>query len=128
MNQSYCSKAKENISWQRAKQQRKLFGSIENGHSVFTYYLLEGLKRNEKSVDSEGNVTPDSLGNYLYREIVNLPPDRRPKQKPIRKTEASGEIVLAYYPELGKKEKIEDPSEFIYDASENLRKGDYKAA
>jgi len=45
--------------------------------------LLKGLRPNEKSVDSDGNVTPDTLGNYVYREIVNLPPDRRPNQKPL---------------------------------------------
>ena len=79
---------------------QEAFGLREKGHSIFTYYLLEGLKGNKKSVDSEGNVTPDSLGNYVYKEILNLPPDKRPKQKPIRKTEASGEIILATYPEL----------------------------
>ena len=79
---------------------QEAFGLREEGHSIFTYYLLQGLKGNEKSVDSDGNVTPDSLGNYVYKKIVNLPPDRRPKQKPIRKTEASGEIILATYPDL----------------------------
>jgi hypothetical protein len=78
------------------------FGLREKGHSIFTYYLLEGLKGNEKSVDSEGNVTPDSLGNYVYKEIINLPLDKRPKQKPIRKTEASGEIILAHYASMAK--------------------------
>lgn len=75
------------------------FGLRERGHSIFTYYLLEGLRGNEESVNSEGNVTPDSLGNYVYREILNLP-GKGPKQKPIRKTEASGEIILASYPQL----------------------------
>ena len=82
--------------------------------------MLQGLKGNEKSVESEGNVTPDSLGNYVYKEIVNLPPDRRPKQKPIRKTEASGEIILAYYPDL-KPTRIEvilaSLSKLLYDGN-----------
>jgi uncharacterized caspase-like protein len=30
----------------------------EQDHSIFTYYLLEGLRGTEKSVDVEGNVTP----------------------------------------------------------------------
>jgi hypothetical protein len=29
---------------------------------------------------------------------MSLPPDKKPKQKPIRKVEASGDIVLAHYP------------------------------
>jgi uncharacterized protein YjbI with pentapeptide repeats len=79
---------------------QEAFGLREKGHSIFTYYLLEGLKGNKKSVDSEGNVTPDSLGNYVYKEIMNLPEGKKPKQKPIKKTEASGEIILATYAHL----------------------------
>jgi hypothetical protein len=78
----------------------------EGDHSIFTYYLLEGLKGNEKSVDSEGNITPYSLGSYIYREILNLPPKKRPKQKPITKVEASGDIILASYPHLAKSKSI----------------------
>jgi uncharacterized caspase-like protein len=37
----------------------------ENGYSIFTYYLLEGLIGNKNSVDAEGNVTPYTLGNYV---------------------------------------------------------------
>jgi hypothetical protein len=75
----------------------------EGNHSIFTHYLLEGLKGNEKSVDTFGNVTADSLGKYVHRAIVNLPQDKRPKQTPIRKVEVGDEIILAHYPELLKK-------------------------
>ena len=74
----------------------------EGDHSIFTYYLLQGLRGNEKSVDSDGNITPYSLGNYIYRSILNLPARKRPKQKPITKVEASGDIILASYPNLVK--------------------------
>jgi uncharacterized caspase-like protein len=33
----------------------------EQGHSIFTYYMLEALKGNEEAVDNNGNVTPYSL-------------------------------------------------------------------
>ena len=69
-------------------------------HSIFTYYLLEGLRGNTESIDSDGNVTPQSLGNYVYRKIISLPSDERPKQRPILKTEESGNVILASYPEL----------------------------
>ena len=75
----------------------------EGDNSIFTHYLLEGLKGNEKSIDTSGNVTADSLGKFIYREIVNLPHDKRPKQTPIQKIEASDGIILAQYPELIKK-------------------------
>jgi Caspase domain/Bacterial Ig domain len=74
----------------------------EGDHSIFTYYLLQGLKGTEKSVDADGNITPYSLGNYVYRSILNLPPKKRPKQKPITKVEASGDIILASYPNLAR--------------------------
>jgi hypothetical protein len=58
------------------------------------------LKGNTDSVDSEGNVTPQSLGMYVYRAIMSLPADKRPQQKPITKAAESGNVILAEYPEL----------------------------
>jgi tetratricopeptide (TPR) repeat protein len=69
-------------------------------HSIFTYYLLKGLKGDTEAVDSEGNVTPQSLGNYIIRAIMSLPSDERPKQRPMLKTEESGNVILASYPDL----------------------------
>jgi hypothetical protein len=85
---------------------QEAYGLKEQDHSIFTYYLLEGLRGNEKSVDVEGNVTPYSLGSYVYRTILNLPAKRRPKQKPITKVEASGDIILASYPNLVKSRDV----------------------
>jgi hypothetical protein len=76
-------------------------------HSIFTYYLLQGLRGDTKSIDKEGNVTPESLGKYAYREIMSLPLDKRPRQKPITRAVGSANIILASYPEL-KPLKIED--------------------
>ncbi len=39
-------------------------------HSIFTYYLLKVLSGNSESIDSEEYVTPQSLGNYIIREIT----------------------------------------------------------
>jgi tetratricopeptide (TPR) repeat protein len=69
-------------------------------HSIFTYYLLKGLRGNMDSIDSEGNVTPQSLGNYIIRSIMKLPVDERPRQRPMIKAEESGNVILASYPEL----------------------------
>ena len=78
--------------------------ALETGeHSIFTYYLLEGLRGNTESVDSEGNVTPQSLGKYVYKAIMSLPADKRPKQKPITRAEESGDVILASHPGLGRK-------------------------
>lgn len=80
---------------------QEAYGKKKGDHSIFTFYLLQGLKKNKKAVDLNGNVTVDTLGTYLYDTIVNLPADKRPNQKPIRKVEAGGTIILASYPTLG---------------------------
>jgi uncharacterized caspase-like protein len=70
-------------------------------YSLFTYCVLEGLKGGKEggAVSPEGYVTPYTLGNYVYHRIMEE--DRR--QKPITKTEMSGDIILAYHPQLIKK-------------------------
>ena len=99
-------KDKENIFW-LSQAAQEAYALTTSDHSIFTYYLLQGLKGNAESVDSEGNVTPQSLGSYVYRAIMSLPADKRPKQTPITKAEESGNVILAYHPEL-KPVKIED--------------------
>jgi uncharacterized protein YjbI with pentapeptide repeats len=77
-------------------------------HSIFTKYLLKGLKgEDNESIDNEGNVTPQSLSNYVYIAIKRLPSNERPHQDPIIITEGSANIILASYPKL-KPLKIED--------------------
>jgi tetratricopeptide (TPR) repeat protein len=71
------------------------------GHSLFTYYLLEGLKGKEECVDSNGYVTADLLGNYVYNKILEEP---KQLQKPIKKSKASGQLRVAYHPRLAKSE------------------------
>jgi DNA-binding beta-propeller fold protein YncE/tetratricopeptide (TPR) repeat protein len=109
---------------------QEAYGLKEKGHSIFTYYLLEGFRGAKSAVDEEGNVTPDTLGKYVFREIVNLPEGKRPKQKPIRKVEAGGDIILAQYPEIVKKiqDQGQNPYELIQDAIEYLKKGDPASA
>jgi hypothetical protein len=81
----------------------------EGNHSVFTYYLLQGLRGEEEAAaDNNGNITVDSLGKYIYNKIMSLPIDKKPKQKPIRKVEASGDIVLAHYSNFAKIQRADE--------------------
>jgi hypothetical protein len=64
------------------------------------------LNGDTESIDNDGNVTPESLGNYVERKIMKLPDNKR-RQRPITRAEGSGNIILASYPELMPK-KIED--------------------
>lgn len=82
----------------------------EKNHSLFTYYILEGLRGKEGATDANGNVTVDSLSRYVYNAIMSLPSDKRLKQRPIRKIEASGDIILAHYPQSIKTLQAISPS------------------
>jgi hypothetical protein len=64
--------------------------------------LINGLRGNDKSVDVNGNVTTYSLGTYIDGAILSLPAEKRPKQRPIIKGAASGNIILARYPNLAR--------------------------
>jgi hypothetical protein len=92
---------KENTFYLRAAQEAYALTTGE--HSIFTYYLIQGLKGNTESVDNEGNVTPQSLGRYVYRAIMSLPPEKRPKQTPFTRAEGSGDLILAPHPEFARK-------------------------
>jgi uncharacterized protein YjbI with pentapeptide repeats len=77
------------------------YGKSQLNHSLFTYYLLYGLKGVKgESADIKGNVTPNLLSKYVYEKIMSLQLDKRPKQKPIRKIDSSNEIILAHYKSL----------------------------
>ncbi|MFZ0225256.1 MAG: caspase family protein [Candidatus Nitrosopolaris sp.] len=82
------------------------FAYTTGEHSLFTRYLLQGLNGDTESIDNDGNVTPESLGNYVERKIMKLPDNNR-RQRPITRAEGSGNIILASYPKL-KPLKIED--------------------
>lgn len=89
----------------------------EKNHSIFTYYLLRGLAgEDEEAVDKYGNVTVDTLGKYIYNKIMSLPPDKKPKQKPIKKVEASGDILLAHYPKFTSYTQNELPSKTMIES------------
>ncbi len=66
-----------------------------HGFSVFTYYLLDGLKGDKESVDVNGNVTVHTLSSYVFDRVTEIS-----KQKPLIKSEIAGDIPLAQYKEL----------------------------
>jgi tetratricopeptide (TPR) repeat protein len=69
----------------------------QSGHSIFSYYLLEGLRgANGESIDKLGHVTPDTLGDYVFEKVV----ENVPNQRPIKKVIMTGNIVLANHREL----------------------------
>jgi uncharacterized protein YjbI with pentapeptide repeats len=74
----------------------------EYGQSIFTYYIIKGLEGNENSIDNMGNVTIDTLADFVSKTIMSLPKHKRLNQTPLKKVESSIEIVLASYPQLAR--------------------------
>jgi tetratricopeptide (TPR) repeat protein len=114
-----------------SQEQGEAFALEENNHSVFTYYLLRALKGEiQGAFDSFGHLTTDSLSKCVYYAMMSLPPSKRPKQKPIRKMETSGDIVLAYNPQFAIKptfkESAEDLQSIIDKCKQYFDKGEYE--
>lgn len=106
---------------------QQAFEFEEANQSLFTHFLLEGLHGAEgESVDKDGRVTLDSLSKYVYHKVTEL----LPNQRPIRKVEGSGDIVLAYYPQFKEKVfdemRINSPSHLSSNYSQGSRKIDEK--
>jgi hypothetical protein len=80
------------------------FGTSDGNNSFFTSFLIKGLKgANGKSVNSDGAVTPNSLMDFIDRELDYLPTEKKPMQTPLRKIMTAGNpIILAQYPEFSK--------------------------
>jgi uncharacterized protein YjbI with pentapeptide repeats len=76
------------------------YGSIQNKLSIFTSYLINGLKPNPESVDKNGCVTFDSIGDYVFNQVMKM--RHGYKQKPIKKLIGAGNIIISQYPELAK--------------------------
>jgi uncharacterized caspase-like protein len=78
----------------------------ENDNSIYTKYIIEGLRGAKESIDdsgrlipasydNNGNVTPETLHEYVYQKVAN-----EVKQTPKMKSDKSSKIILAKYPEL----------------------------
>jgi hypothetical protein len=70
---------------------QEAYGMNEGKGSVFTHYVVEGMKGDKDAADNSGNITPDTLGRYVYDKVTS----EYPNQKPIRKVSTSGDIILA---------------------------------
>ena len=85
---------------------QEAYALMEENHSVFTHFLIKGLSGDKQAMDKYGYVTADSLAKFIYDGIMSLPVDKRPKQKPVRKMDISGEIVIAHYPRANTNDKL----------------------
>lgn len=71
---------------------RRSFALPNSQYSAFTSFILKGLRGVPGSYDDDLCVTPDTLSNYTYSELQNIPELRN--QKPVRNVSAAGKIIL----------------------------------
>ena len=93
-------------------EEQRSFGMKDQPYSLFTYFLIQGLKgANGESVDINGYVTPELLGSYVNKKILELDTI---KLKPIRKIDTTSQIILAYYPDLANRQQQQQASQKDY--------------
>ncbi|WP_239341424.1 caspase family protein [Frankia sp. CiP3] len=59
--------------------------------SVFTRYLVEGLREGSADLDSDGDITVDELYTYVHDRVV----DEMPQQRPKKQENVQGRTVIA---------------------------------
>jgi hypothetical protein len=59
--------------------------------SVFTRYLVEGLRGGGADLDGDGDITLDELYTYVHDRVV----EELPRQRPKKQTDVEGRIVIA---------------------------------
>jgi len=71
----------------------QVIGEIQS--SLFTHFLIDGLKSGAADLDADGIVTVDELYNYVREQVVTA----NPRQTPLKWTYSQhGDIVLAQNP------------------------------
>lgn len=80
-------------STQYAWEGDQVIGQAEN--SVFTRFLVQGLKSGEADTDADGRITLDELYDYVYEKVVNETPRQTPSKWSYGQ---QGEIIIASNP------------------------------
>jgi Tol biopolymer transport system component/uncharacterized caspase-like protein len=80
-------------STQYAWEGDRVIGQAEN--SVFTHFLIQGLRTGEADTDADGRITLDELYEYVYEHVIH----ETPKQTPSKWSYGQqGELVIAKNP------------------------------
>lgn len=104
----------------------------DDSYSLYTKYLIEGLRGtkpgiDEKglkypgSVDDDGNVTPETLHKYLYHKVAN-----EAEQVPKIKSDMASNIILAHHRHLSKNKP--DVTSIVKEGDEHFLQDDYDKA
>jgi hypothetical protein len=80
-------------STQYAWEGDQVIGDVEN--SLFTHYLIEGLRTGAADRDEDGQITIDEIYDYVYEHVLNETPKQTPGKWAFGQ---QGEIVIAQNP------------------------------
>ncbi len=72
----------------------RVMGHAEN--SVFTHYLIEGLRTGEADLDGDESITIDELYEYVYEQVMTKTPTQTPQKSVDR--QQGGAIIIARSP------------------------------
>jgi uncharacterized caspase-like protein len=77
--------------------------------SVFTHYLIEGLRTGAADTNHDGTITLDEMYDYVYENVVTITPKQTPGKWSYKQ---QGDIVIARNPQAGVR-PAQPPSEII---------------
>ncbi len=75
---------------QHAWEGDQVIGETEN--SLFTHFMIEGLKTGAADIDGDGRITPDELYEYVFGKIVSATSKQKPRKIVY---DQQGELILA---------------------------------
>jgi pSer/pThr/pTyr-binding forkhead associated (FHA) protein len=91
----------------------KVIGQADR--SVFTHYLIEGLRTGEADTDLDGTITLDEMYDYVYEKVVTVTPRQTPGKWSYKQ---QGDIVIARNPHPSAKPAV--PSSEVFDTARHL--------
>ncbi len=85
---------------QYAWEGEQVIGEAEN--SLFTHYMLQGIKRGEADLNRDGQITIDELYDYVYERVVGQTQKQTPGKWSYKER---GEIIVSRAPGAEQEEK-----------------------
>jgi hypothetical protein len=82
-------------STQYAWEGEELIGDIKE--SLFTFYLVKGLKTGDADLDKDGKITVDEIFEYVSNNISSITSSQKPMKWAIKQ---EGEFIIANNPSL----------------------------
>jgi hypothetical protein len=75
-----------------------IIGNVhESGHSIFSRYLIDGLKTGVADRDGDGEITHDELFDYVHDRVIELTADQTPQKWEYG---YEGRLIVGFNPQM----------------------------